>query len=77
MRGEHIVWVPKNTSKNETVSIFLRYLTISGVTIILRYHNGIYVYVFVFFSVHAVQLVGSQLPNQELNPGHGTESPEA
>lgn len=50
---------------------------ISGVTIILRYHNGIHVYVFFFFSVHAMQLVGSQLPNQELNPGHSTESQEA
>ena len=32
---------------------------------------------FFFFSGHTAWLVGSQFPNQGLNPGHNTESPES
>ena len=35
-----------------------------------------YLIVFIYFC-HTVQLVGSHVPNQGLNPGHGRESPES
>lgn len=62
----------------ETIWIFLRYLAILGGDYnfkVSQWHPCLPF--FFFFPVHATQLVASQLPNQELNPDHGSESPEA
>lgn len=52
------------------LSVFLKQSCQAWVTTIF-----VFMYVFIYFPLQ--ELAGSQLPDQELNPGKGNESPES